>query len=67
MKFKEREMLENLPCRYNTSEVIRPPIDATARNIIVPNRIPPLKRVKPKHKGFDQHEISLFSPLSSSG
>jgi len=41
---------------------MRPPSDPTARNIIVPNRIPPLKRVKPKHKGFDQHEFSSFSP-----
>jgi hypothetical protein len=38
-------------------EVIRPPIAARERNIIVPKRIPPLKRVKPKHNGLENQEI----------
>jgi len=39
------------PWEYKTIEAIRPAIAPQPSNTIDPNKIPPLKRVKPKHNG----------------
>jgi hypothetical protein len=41
---------------YKTIETIRPASAPTAINAIIPNRIPPVKRVKPKHDPLENHE-----------
>ena len=37
--------------------MINPPIDPAESKIIVPKRMPPLNRVKPKHNGCDQQDF----------
>jgi hypothetical protein len=55
-KIRRKRHSIDLLLTYKTTEAIRPANAPTAMNVIVPNRIPPVKRVKPKHDPLENQE-----------